>query len=60
MVRHDVVGNTRINGANIREDVSFNAGSELGAAPTLSNKDISEETELRNDDSLYKATEVAY
>jgi hypothetical protein len=57
MVRHDVVGNKRINGANSREDGPFNAGSEMGAAPTLSNKDISEETELHNDDPLYKATE---
>jgi len=56
-VRHDVVGNKRINGANSREDASFNASSELGAALTLSNKDISEETELHNDESLYKATE---
>jgi len=57
MVRHEVVGNKRINGANSREDRPFDAGSEMGAAPTLSNKDISEETELHNDDSLYKATE---
>lgn len=57
MVRHDVVGNKRINGASITEDGPFNAGSEMGAAPTLSNKDISEETELHNEDPLYEATE---
>ena len=57
MVRHDIVDNKRINGANSREDEPFNAGSEMGAAPTLSNKDISEETERHNDDPLYKATE---
>lgn len=57
MVRHDVVGNKRINGASSREDGPFIAGSEMGAAPTLSNKDISVEIELHNDDPLYKATE---
>jgi len=57
VARHNVVGNKRFNGANSREDGPFNAGSELGATPTLSNKDISEETELHNDDSLYKAIE---
>jgi hypothetical protein len=57
MVRHDVVGNKGINGANSREDELFNAGSEMGLPPTLSNKDISEETEQHNDDPLYKETE---
>jgi hypothetical protein len=57
MVRHDVMGNKRINGASSREDGPFSAGSEMGAVSTLSNKDISEETELHNDDPLYKATE---
>jgi len=57
MVSDDVVGNKRINGANNRDDGPFNAGSEIGAAPILSNEDISEETEQYNDDSLYKAIE---
>jgi len=57
MARHDVVGNKRINGASSREDGPFDASSEMGAAPTLFNKDISEETEQHNDDSLYKTTE---
>jgi hypothetical protein len=56
-VRHNVVGNKRINGVSSREDEPFNVGSETGAAPTLSNKDVSEGTELHNDDPLYKATE---
>jgi hypothetical protein len=57
MVRHDVVGSKRTNGASSGEDGPFNDGRELGAAPTLSNKDISEETEQHNEDPLYKAIE---
>jgi hypothetical protein len=57
MAWHDVVGNKRINSASSRQDGPFNADSEMGAAPTLSNKDSSEETELHNDNPMYKATE---
>jgi hypothetical protein len=57
VVRHDVVGNKRTNDASSGEHGPFNDGSELGAAPTLSNKDVSEETEQHNDDALYKAIE---
>jgi hypothetical protein len=57
IVRHDVVGNKRTNGASGGEAGPFDDGSELGAALTLSNKDISEQTEQHNDDTLYKAIE---
>jgi hypothetical protein len=57
MLMQDVVDNKPISGAHRTEDWPFIVGSQVDAARTLSSRDISEETEQRNDDPLYKVME---
>jgi hypothetical protein len=55
LMRDSVVKKT-INGANSTKEGPFIAGIQVDAAATLPDEDISEETEVHNDDPLYEAT----